>query len=156
MNALSKWKGEERWNPFREMEDLQRRMESLFGLSARRPDKNDLNFTVSQWSPLVDIVEDDKEYLIKAELPEMKREDIRVSVENNLLTLRGERKFEQEEKDKKFHRVERAYGSFARSFSLPDEVDSGKVSAEFKDGVLKVHLPKSPNAKPKSIEVKIG
>jgi HSP20 family protein len=156
MNALSKWKGEERWNPFREMEDLQRRMESLFGLSARRQDKDDLNFTVSQWSPLVDIVEDDKEYLIKAELPEMKREDIRVSVENNLLTLRGERKFEQEEKDKKFHRVERAYGSFARSFSLPDEVDSGKVSAEFKDGVLKVHLPKSPNAKPKSVEVKIG
>jgi HSP20 family protein len=156
MNALSKWKGEERWNPFREMEDLQRRMESLFGLSARRQDKDDLNFTVSHWSPLVDIVEDDKEYLIKAELPEMKREDIRVSVENNLLTLRGERKFEQEEKDKKFHRVERAYGSFARSFSLPDEVDSGKVSAEFKDGVLKVHLPKSPNAKPKSVEVKIG
>jgi HSP20 family protein len=156
MNALSKWKTEERWNPFREMEDLQRRVESLFGLSPRRQDRDDLNFTVNQWSPLVDIVEDEKEYLIKAELPEMKREDIRVSVENNLLTLRGERKFEQEEKDKKFHRVERAYGSFARSFSLPDEVDSAKVSAEFKDGVLKVHLPKSPNAKRKSVEVKVG
>jgi HSP20 family protein len=153
MDALNKWKPEERWSPLREMEELQRRMNSWYGVPNRRNDKeDDLSVTVSQWSPLVDIVEDDKEFLIKAELPEMKREDIRVSVENNRLTLRGERKFEQEEKGKKFHRIERAYGSFARSFSLPDDVDAGKVSAHFKDGVLKVHLPKSPNARPKSVK----
>lgn len=155
MNRLSKWKPEERWNPFREMEEMQRRLGTLFGHPARRNGQDDLSLTVSEWSPLVDTIEDGTEYLIKAELPEMKREDIRVSVDHGVLTLRGERKFEQEEKRKKYHRVERAYGSFARSFTLPDDADGAKVSAEFKDGVLKVHLPKNPAAKPKSIEVKV-
>jgi HSP20 family protein len=156
MNALSRWKTEDRWNPLREMEELHRRMDSLFGSGTRRNDRDELSMTVSQWSPLVDIVEDDKEYVICAEIPEMKREDLRVSVENNVLTLRGERKLEQEEKNKKFHRIERAYGNFSRSFSLPDDVDGSKVNAEFKDGVLKVHLPKSPQAKPRSVEVKVA
>jgi HSP20 family protein len=112
--------------------------------------------TVAEWAPLVDISEDDKEYLIKAELLEVKKEDMKVTVQNEVLTITGERKFEKEEKDKKYHRVERAYGSFTRSFKLPADVDPAKVEAEVKDGLLTVHLAKSEKATPKSIEVKIG
>jgi HSP20 family protein len=111
--------------------------------------------TVSQWTPLVDISEDANEYLVKAELPELKKEEVKVSVENGELTISGERKSEKEEKGKKFHRIERSYGSFLRSFTLPESVNAEKVSAEFKDGVLSVHLPKDERAKPKSIEVKV-
>jgi len=112
--------------------------------------------TVSQWSPLVDITEDDKEYLIKVELPDMKKEDVRLTVENDVLAISGERKFEKEEKDRKYHRIERAYGSFVRSFSLPEDADGSKVTADFKDGMLQVCLPKSVKAKPKAIEIKVG
>jgi HSP20 family protein len=112
--------------------------------------------TVAQWSPLVDITEDEKEYLIKAELPEMKKEDVRLTVENDVLAISGERTFEKEEKGKKYHRIERAYGSFVRSFTLPEDADGSKVSADFKDGMLQVHLPKSQKAKPKAIEIKVG
>ena len=111
--------------------------------------------TVSEWTPLVDIAEDDKEYLIKAELPEVKKEDVKVTVEGGVLTITGERKFEKEEKGKKYHRLERAYGSFMRSFALPEGAAGDKISADFKDGVLKVHLAKSPEAKPKSVNVKV-
>ncbi len=104
----------------------------------------------------MDITEDDKEYLIKAELPEVKKEDVKLTAHDDVLTITGERKYEKEEKGKKYHRVERAYGSFERSFTLPEDADAGKIAAEFKDGVLKVHLPKSEKARPKSIEVKIG
>jgi HSP20 family protein len=112
--------------------------------------------TVAQWSPLVDITEDEKEYLIKAELPDMKKEDVRLTVENDVVAISGERTFEKEEKGKKYHRVERAYGSFVRSFTLPEDADGSKVSADFKDGMLQVHLPKSQKAKPKTIEIKVG
>jgi HSP20 family protein len=111
--------------------------------------------TVSEWAPLVDLAEDDKEYLIKAELPEVKKEDVKVTVENGVLSIGGERKFEKEEENKKYHRIERAYGSFMRSFTLPQDAAGDKINAEFKDGVLKVHLPKSAQAKPKSIDVKV-
>jgi len=112
--------------------------------------------TLADWTPLADITEDEKEYLIKAELPELKREDVKVTVENGVLTISGERKFEKEEKKKKYHRVERGYGSFVRSFSLPDDADANMVKAEFKNGVLMVHLPKNEKAKPKQIEVKLA
>jgi len=112
--------------------------------------------TLSAWAPLVDITEDDKAYLIKAELPEVKKEDLKVAVEDGVLTLSGERKFEKEEKGKRYHRVERAYGSFARSFTVPDDADAAKVRAEFKDGVLLVRLEKSEKAKPRSIEVQVA
>ena len=112
--------------------------------------------TVAQWSPLVDITEDDKEYLIKAELPDMKKEDVRLTVENGVLAISGERKFEKEEKGRKYHRIERAYGSFVRSFSLSEDADGSNVTANFKDGVLQVHLPKSVKAKQKTVEIKIG
>jgi HSP20 family protein len=148
MNALSKW------NPFRELDEIQNRLSSLFGRTPVRG-LGEEAMTVSEWTPLVDITEDDKEYLIKAELPEVKKEDVKVTVENGTLTITGERKFEKEEKDKKYHRIERAYGSFMRSFLLPEGAAGEKVSADFKDGVLKVHLPKSAEAKPKSIDVKV-
>ena len=111
---------------------------------------------VAEWSPLVDISEDDKEYRIKVELPEVKKEDVKVTAEQGTLTIMGERKFEKEEKGRKYHRVERAYGSFGRSFSLPDDASPVKVSAEFKDGVLTVHLVKDEKAKPQHIEVKVS
>jgi len=146
-----------RWDPLKEMEELQNRLSGFFGRAqARRGNGEQESITVAEWAPLVDITEDDKEYLIKAELPEVKKEDEKVAVENGLLTISGERKSEKEEKNKKYHRIERAYGSFERSFIVPDDADADKVNAEFKDGVLRVHLPKSEKAKPKQIEVKVA
>ena len=149
MNAIT------RWDPVKEMEELHNRLSNLFGRTPARLAKGkEESITVAEWAPLVDITEDDKEYIIKTELPEVKKEEVKVSVENGLLTIVGERKFEKEE-NKKYHRVERAYGRFIRSFVLPDGVDSDKVNAEFRDGVLKVHLAKSEQTKPKQIEVKV-
>lgn len=146
-----------RWDPFRELDELQSRLSTLFGRAAiRKNGTKDEALTVAEWAPLVDIVEDDNEYLIKAELPEVKKEDVKVTVQDDVLTISGERMFQKEEKDRKYHRMERAYGSFVRSFTLPEDADGEKVAAEFKDGVLKVHLPKSEKSRPKSIEVKIG
>ena len=112
--------------------------------------------SVAQWSPLVDITEDEKEYIVKAEIPEMKKEDIKINVHDDVLAITGERQYEKEEKGKKYHKVERAYGSFMRRFTLPEDADGSKVSAEYKDGILNVHLPKSEKAKPKAIEIKVA
>lgn len=151
MNALV------RWDPFKEMEEAQNRLARIFGLTPARTANGDReSMTITEWAPSVDIIEDDKEWLVKADLPEVKKEDVKVTVENGVLTITGERKFEKEEKDKKYHRIERSYGNFLRSFSLPDAADGSKVNAEFKDGVLKVHLPKSEQAKPKAVEVKVS
>lgn len=151
MNAVT------RWDPFKELEDMQSRLNTLFGRApVRKNGDKEEALTVAEWAPLVDITEDDKEYLIKAELPEVKKEDIKLTVDEDVLTITGERKYEKEEKGKKYHRVERAYGSFMRSFTLPEDADGSKVSADCKDGLLKVHLPKSEKAKPKSIEVKVS
>ena len=151
MNALTTW------DPFKELNELENRLSTLFGrVPVRKNGEKDEAMTVAQWAPLVDITEDDKEYLIKAELPEVKRDDVKVSVESGVLTLHGERKKEKEEKGKKFHRIERYYGSFLRTFTVPDNVDETKVMAEFKDGLLNVHLPKTEKAKPKAIEVKVA
>jgi HSP20 family protein len=156
MSGLTRWDPATRWNPFKEIEEMEKRLSSFFG---RTPvptggDKKEA-LTVAEWSPLVDISEDDKEYLIKVEVPEMKKEEIKINVQNDVLAISGERKYEKDEKGKKYHRVERAYGSFMRSFTLPEDADGSKVNAEYKDGVLKVHLPKTEKAKPKAIEVKI-
>ncbi len=151
MNAIT------RWDPFKELEDMQSRLNTMFGRApVRKGGDKEEALTVAEWAPLVDITEDDKEYLIKAELPDVKKEDIKLTVDEDVLTITGERKYEKEEKGKKYHRVERAYGSFMRSFTLPEDADGSKVSAECKDGLLKVHLPKSEKAKPKSIEVKVN
>jgi HSP20 family protein len=107
------------------------------------------------WAPRVDIAETEKAFVIKAEIPEVKKEDVKVIVDNGVLTIRGERKQEKEEKGKKFHRVERYYGSFTRSFTLPDNVDETKIKATFKDGMLNLQIEKTEEAKPKTIEVKV-
>jgi len=145
-----------RWNPLRELEDFQHRILSAFNPSSARRGNSQESLTLAEWMPVVDISEDDREYVITAELPEVKKEDVRVTVENGVLTITGERKFEKEEKGKRWHRVERAYGSFARSFALPDDGDAAKVNAEFKEGVLKVRVTKSEAARPKQIEVKVS
>jgi len=146
-----------RYDPFEEMEELLSRFAKIFGLTpARTRNSGQELMTITEWSPSVDIIEDEKEWLVKADLPEVKKEDVKVTVENGVLAIAGERKFEKEEKDKKYHRVERSYGTFMRSFTLPDGADGSKVNAEFKDGVLKVHLPKSEKAKPKAVEVKVA
>jgi HSP20 family protein len=147
-----------RWDPIRELDEMHSRLERLFGrLPSRRGDGGkEETMTVAEWTPLVDIAEDEKEYLITAELPQVKKEEVKLTVERGVLTLTGERKFEKEEKGRKYHRIERAYGSFVRSFSVPDDADSGKVTADFKDGVLRVHLPKSEKAQPKAIDIKVA
>jgi HSP20 family protein len=151
MNTLT------RWNQLRQLEALQHGLGSLFSRSpAQWPEGQEEPMAVTEWSPLVDISEDDKEYRIKVELPEVKKEDVKVTAEEGTLTIMGERKFEKEEKGRKYHRVERAYGSFGRSFSLPDDASPVKVNAEFKDGVLTVHLVKDEKAKPQQVEVKVS
>jgi HSP20 family protein len=113
------------------------------------------SLTVADWSPEVDISQDNHEYLLKADLPEMKKDDVRVTVENGILSVSGERKSQKEDLKKKFHRIERCYGTFRRSFTLPEDADSMKVTAEFRDGVLKVHLPTTTKAKSKALEIKV-
>ena len=143
------------WDPFRELEDMSERLNRVFSRPSLRNSGKE-NLTVADWVPTVDISETDGEYLIKAELPEVKKEDVKVTVENGVLTLQGERRQEKEEKGKRFHRVERLYGSFVRSFSLPESVDESGVKAEYKEGVLNLHLPKSEKVKPKAIDVKVA
>ncbi|WP_020494518.1 Hsp20/alpha crystallin family protein [Verrucomicrobium sp. 3C] len=142
------------WDPFRELEEMRKRMASLWERPLELLEAPSERLEIAEWRPLADITEDDKEYLVKLELPGMKREEVKVSMESGVLTISGERKLEKEEKDKKYHRVERAYGSFSRSFVIPDEVVVDKIDAQFKEGVLQVHLPKGEHAKPKTIEVK--
>ena len=144
-----------RWDPFRELEDMSERLNRVFSRPSLRNSGKE-NLTVADWMPTVDISETEGEYLIKAELPEVRKEDVKVTVENGVLTLQGERRQEKEEKGKRFHRVERSYGSFVRSFTLPESVDEGSVKAEYKDGVLNLHLPKSEKVKPKAIDVKVA
>jgi HSP20 family protein len=144
-----------RWDPFKELEEISERFNRIFGRAPARRESGSEAMTVADWVPTVDITEDEKEYLIKAEVPEVDKKDVKVSVQDGVLTLTGERKQEKEEKGKKFHRVERSYGSFVRSFGLPDDVAEDKLKAEFKDGMLLVHLPKAEKPKPKAIEVKV-
>lgn len=140
-----------KWDPLREFEDVfDRYLKS--GLPRLGTQEA---LSTGDWSPRVDIAETDGEFIVKAEIPEVKKEDVHVSVSNGVMTLKGERRQEKEEKGKKFHRIERHYGSFSRSFTLPDEVDASKVSANFKDGMLTVTLPKSVESKPRSVEIKV-
>lgn len=136
-----------RWEPFREMDDLFRRYAALGSRALR--DEN------GGWTPTANISETDKEYLIKAELPEVKKEDVKVSLENGVITISGERKQEKEEKNENEIRIESAYGVFSRSFALPDNVDTKAVRAESKDGVLRIHIPKTEAAKPKQITIDV-
>ena len=139
------------WDPFREMEELLDRYSRSSRKSLAKSD--DKTFEVGDWMPVVDIDETDDAFLVKAELPGVEKNDVNVNIENGVLTIRGEKKTETE--DKKRHRVECAYGSFVRSFSLPQAIKAEKVEAEYKNGILNLTIPKSEEAKPKQIEVKI-
>jgi HSP20 family protein len=142
-----------RWEPFREADDFFRSYSPFFG---RWPRTGESNAAVAyEWSPAADISETDKEYLVKTELPGIKREDVKVTLENGALMIQGERKFEKEDKAEKTHRIERFYGSFCRSFTLPENADSANIRADSKDGVLNVHVPKMKVEKPKSVEIKV-
>ena len=144
-------------NQFKEMEEArQNRLKGFLAGCPNRIGSGEIHsLAVADWSPEVDISEDDQEYLLKADLPEMKKDDVRVTVEDGILSVSGERKCQKEDQKKKFHRIERSFGNFRRSFTLPEDADSTKVTAEFRDGVLKVHLPTTTIARSKAIEVKV-
>jgi len=138
------------WDPWREIDDLFDRYSR-----AGSPQNKLRTGSDGDWAPRVDIAETSKQFLIKAEIPEVRKEDVRVSLENGVLTIHGERRKESEESGKRFHRIERQYGSFTRRFTLPENVDQGKVEATFKEGMLNIAIEKTEEARPKQIEIKV-
>jgi len=144
-----------RWEPFREFSTLQDRINRVFRESYSGADRDEA-LTTSSFSPAVDVYEDEHKVTLKIEVPGIEEKDIDVRVENNTLTVHGERKIEKEEKEENYRRVERQYGSFTRTFTLPQTVDSENVSATYDKGVLKIALPKKAEAKPKQIKVNVS
>lgn len=141
-----------RWDPFRDMTTLRERMNRLFeDMAASRGEEKDL--TTSSWAPAVDIYETENEVVLTAEIPGIEEKDIEIKVEDNTLTLKGERKFEKETKEENYHRIERAYGSFFRSFTLPAFVDQDMIEAEHENGVLKIRVPKRAELKPRKVKI---
>jgi HSP20 family protein len=141
-----------RWDPFRDVIALQNRVNSLF----REMNEGDNPLTTASFVPAVDIYEDAKKVVLKLEVPGMEEKDLDIRVENNTLTVKGERKLEKDEKEENFHRIERRYGSFYRAFTLPSTVDTENVQASYNAGVLKLELNKKPEAQPKQIKVNVG
>jgi HSP20 family protein len=142
-----------KWQPFGDFDDaFNRMMPGLFARTSRIGSENGGKFA---WAPSADISETDSEYLIRAELPAVRKEDVKVTLEEGMLTIHGERKEEKESKGEKFHRIESFRGTFSRSFSVPDNIDELAIRADSKDGVLTVHLPKSKASTPKTVEVKV-
>jgi HSP20 family protein len=135
-----------------ELDEIQQRLNRLF--LDRTANAGDTNF--ADFMPPVDIEETDADFVVKADLPDVKKEEIKIRVQDGVLTIEGERRNEKEDKGKRFHKIEREYGRFVRRFALPTEIDGEKVRAEFRDGVLNVMLPKAPAAKPTMIDVKVG
>jgi len=144
-----------RWDPFREYVTLQDRMNRLFR-DPRGPEGQDEALTTSAFAPPVDVYEDEHNVTLKIEVPGIDEKDIDVRIENNTLTVHGERKFEKEEKEENYRRVERQYGSFTRTFTLPNTVEQESVQADYDKGVLKIKLAKKAEAKPKQIKVNVG
>jgi len=158
---LPVWKGVNmtalaRRYPFKELDESQNRLRTLFGPAPVPPENDKETNTGVEWAPLVDITEDATEFLIKAELPDVKMEDVKVTVEDGVLAISGERKFEKEEKERKYHRMERAYGSVLSSFTLPGGADAGTVSGELREGVLTIRLQRTEKARAKAVEVKVS
>lgn len=142
----------EKWYPLWEIQDMFDRYTRAGGVP--RGGGQELAPT-GDWAPRVDIAETEKAFVIKAEVPEVKKEDVSITVDNGILCIRGERKQEKEESGKTFHRIERCYGEFTRSFTLPDNVNEKNIKATFKDGMLSLEIPKTEKAKPRAIEVKV-
>ena len=156
---LEKWsprvQSVSRWDPFAEVADLYRQMDQVFG-DFFGPTPSGMAATEAIWSPLVDVHETKEGIQLQVELPGVKQEDIQVSIEGDTLTLKGERKREAEVKEDQYHRIERSYGRFVRTVLLPSVVDSSKVKATYRDGVLEIQLPKREEAKPKEIKVEVA
>ncbi len=144
-----------RWDPFRDLVSLQERINKLFEDSLFRTRSGDEGLSSGVWSPPADIFETPEAIVLRAELPGLNKKNIHVEVKDNVLTLSGERKFERGIKEENYHRMERCYGSFTRSFTLPSSVDKDKVKARFKDGILEITLPKAEKAKQKQITVEV-
>jgi HSP20 family protein len=141
-----------RWVPYREVVSLQNRFNTLF----RDMQESESPLTTAAFVPAVDVYEDEKKVVLKLEVPGIEEKDLDVSVEKNTLTVKGERKFSSEEKEENFHRIERRYGSFFRSFTLPSTVDTEQVQASYNAGVLKLELAKKPEAQPKQIKINVA
>jgi HSP20 family protein len=139
-----------RFDPYRELASLEERLHRAFGQTERRDE------SLAAWAPPVDIAEEKDRILITAELPGFRQDQISVQMENGMLTLSGERRFEKESAEKAYHRIERSYGQFVRSFSLPNNVDREKIQARFTDGLLQLELPKREDAKPRKIQISGG
>ena len=142
-----------RWDPFHNVSSLQEQVNRLFENSF--PGRSD-NSALTTWAPAVDIYETENELVLKADLPDINEKDLDIRVENNMLTIRGERKFEEKVKEDNYLRIERTYGSFSRSFSLPNSVNSEAIKAEYKNGVLTVELPKRAESKPKQVKINVS
>ena len=142
-----------RWTPMGNLASFQHEMNRMFDQLVRGGNGDEAGSTVGAWSPAVDIHETEDGYVLKAELPGINKDDVRIDIHEHTLTLSGQRQYESAVKDEHYHRVERAYGTFRRSFVLPAMVDQDKVQATYKDGVLELHLPKSEAAKPKRIAI---
>ncbi len=141
------------WRPFRELDRIKREMDRLWdSFFERRPARVE---EVSEWFPSLDVSETDSEYMVKVEVPGIDPKDINISLMNNLLTIKGEKKHEKEEKEENYHLVERSYGSFTRTIRLPSQVQNDKINATYKNGVLKVVLPKTEEAKKKEIKIEV-
>jgi len=145
-----------RWDPFREVASLQNRMNSLFQDFSRNQGGENDPLAAASFVPPVDVYEDEHKIALKLEVPGMKQQDLDVRIENNLLTVRGERKFEKEEKEENFHRIERRYGTFYRAFTLPTTIDTANVKASYDSGILKLELAKKAEAKPKQIKIEVN
>jgi HSP20 family protein len=144
-----------RWDPFRDLLSLQERMNKLFEDSLARSSSPAGESAAGTWSPPVDIIEKEDEILLRAELPGIDLQNVDLQVHDDTLVLRGERQFDKETKKENYHRIERAYGTFSRSFTLPSSVDQGSIKAKLKDGILEVHLPKVQSAKPRPIPINV-
>ncbi len=143
-----------KWDPWQDIEDMFGRYRRAVGWPRRTQRGSELP-AVADWSPQVDIAETPEAFVIKAEIPEVRKEDVKITIDDGMVTLQGERRQEKEEKDKTFHRIERFYGNFSRSFSLPENVKVDGAKASFRDGVLTLEIPKTGEAKPKAVEVRV-
>ena len=146
-----------RWDPFQELQSWSDRMSRLLGSEGRTAARRDEeNFASGSWVPPVDIVEGKDKIQLKVELPGFKEDQVQLTVEDGLLTIRGERKFESEDKEENYHRIERSYGTFVRSFTLPRTVDQNRIQASFSDGILSVEMSKREETKPRQIQIQAG
>jgi HSP20 family protein len=145
-----------RWEPFRELDDIFAHCTPFFGRLPENRSAKDVEAETRAWTPAANISETDTEYLIKAELPEVSKDDVKVTIDEGVITISGERRNEFEHKDEKVHRIESFYGNFARSFRLPDDADVEAVQAESRNGILKVRVPKQPASRARTVEVQVN